>query len=263
MAFHRIVRPCPRHRSRFRPRPALAATALALTAALAAGGCSLVEERKTVTSDVTVMEAVTAVELKDTRSGSVIVTPGDGPGVTIHRTVRYSGDTVPRPGHRVSGGVLTFSDGCDHDTCTIDYELKVPAAATVKLESSSGDLKVTGVAAAELRSSSGDVKADRITGPLKVRTSSGSITGTALGGPAAEARSGSGDVRLGFEKAPRSAEAETSSGDVGLTVPGGPYRVEASTGSGDRDISVPTDPGVAARLTVKTSSGDLRIASAA
>ncbi|MER5930325.1 DUF4097 family beta strand repeat-containing protein [Streptomyces sp. NPDC002054] len=261
MALHRIARPCLRPRPRH--RPTLAATALALTVALAAGGCSLVEERKTTTADATVTEAVAAVELKDTRSGSVTVTPGDGPGVTIHRTVRYRGDSVPEPGQRVSGGVLTFSDGCDDDTCSIDYELTVPAAATVKLESSSGDLRVTGVAAADLRSSSGNVTADRIAGSLTVRTSSGSITGTALVGPDAKARSSSGEVRLGFAKAPRSAEAETSSGDVGLTVPGGPYRVEVSTDSGSRDISVPTDPAVASRLTVKTSSGDLRIASAA
>ncbi|MFC6983626.1 hypothetical protein [Streptomyces cirratus] len=95
-------------RSRALPaRPALALPALAATAALLLTGCSfgrLVEGgQKTATDDATVTEAVNAVEVTDGRHGSVEVTPGSGPGVTVHRTVHYRGDTRPRPVQQVTG----------------------------------------------------------------------------------------------------------------------------------------------------------------
>ncbi|MGW0754096.1 DUF4097 family beta strand repeat-containing protein [Streptomyces sp. NPDC002587] len=239
-------------------RPARTA-AVALGAGLLLAGCSFGDgPQKTATADATVTEAVTAVEVTGTRAGSVEVTAANGPGVTVRRTVHYRGDTVPTPGQRVTGGVLTFSDGCDA-TCFIDYRLEVPASATVRLESSSGRITVTGVAAAELTADSGEVRADRITGPLKARTSSGAITASGLAGPTAEIRSDSGDARLDFTRAPSSVLAETGSGDVTLDVPRAPYRLAVSTTSGARDITLPADPSAPSGLAVKTTSGDVRV----
>ncbi|WP_327361663.1 DUF4097 family beta strand repeat-containing protein [Streptomyces sp. NBC_01296] len=234
---------------------------VALAAGLLLSGCSLDDtEQKTETADTTVAEAVTAVEVKDARSGSIEVTPGTGPGVTVHRTVHYRGDTAPKPGQQVSGGVLTFTDGCS-DTCFIDYRLEVPASAAVTLESSSGNVTVAGVAAADLASSSGDVKVEGIAGPLKVRTSSGSVTATGLAGPTAEIHASSGDARLTFAKPPTSVTAKTSSGDVSLTVPQAPYEITTATASGKQE-TLPTTPKAPSHLSIQTSSGDIRIAGA-
>ncbi|MEV6729111.1 DUF4097 family beta strand repeat-containing protein [Streptomyces sp. NPDC051364] len=231
---------------------------VALAAGLLLSGCTFEDtEQKTATADATVAEAVTAVEVKDARRGSIEVTPGTGPGVTIHRTVHYRGDEAPKPAQRVSGGVLTFTEGCS-DACSIDYRLEVPASATVKLESSSGNVTVAGVAAADLASSSGDVKAEGIAGPLKVRTSSGSVTATGLAGPTADVRASSGDARLVFTKPPASATAETSSGDVTLTVPQAPYEITTATTSGNQD-TLPTTPKAPSHLSIHTTSGDIRI----
>ncbi|WP_330332594.1 DUF4097 domain-containing protein [Streptomyces sp. NBC_00536] len=246
---------------------ALPVTALAaLAAGLLVSGCSTdllggeQKTTKTAAADATVTEAVTSVEIKNARRGSIEVVPGNGPGAVVHRTVHYRGDTVPRPGQRVSGGALTFTDDCgDGDSCYVDYRLEVPAAAKVKLGSSSGAITVTGVAEAELAASSGDVRAERIAGALRVSTSSGEITGTALGGPSAEVHSSSGDARLDFTSAPASVKAEASSGNVTLRVPGGPYRVGVTTSSGSREVTVPTDAAAASRLSVETSSGDVKI----
>ncbi|MGW7434943.1 DUF4097 family beta strand repeat-containing protein [Streptomyces sp. NPDC054849] len=237
-------------------------------AALAAGllltGCSLTEgsvmdgPRKTATADATVAEAVTTVEVPDTRAGSIEVTPGAGPGVTVRRTVHYRADTVPTPGQQVSAGVLTFSNGCS-GSCSIDYRLEVPASATVKLESSSGRITVTGVAAAELKADSGEVRAERIAGPLKIRTSSGDVSATALFGSSTDVRSASGDARLDFTKVPSSVKAETSSGDVTVEVPPAPYRIDVSTSSGTKDVGPASDLAASSGLSVKTSSGDIRI----
>ncbi|MFD0266796.1 DUF4097 domain-containing protein [Streptomyces sp. NPDC127106] len=217
------------------------------------------EERLTVLSDdAEVSEAVTAVEVPDTRRGSVEVVPGTGPGVRIHRTVHYRGGAEPVPGRQLSQGRLVLTGGCS-GSCFTDWRLEVPATATVKLASSSGRITVTGVAAADLTSSSGDLRAEGVTGPLRVRTDSGSVTATGLTGTSADAVASSGDVRLEFAKGPGSVSAETSSGDVTLRLPAAPYRVEASTDSGRRDVSVPSDPAAPARLTARTSSGDVRI----
>ncbi|MFB6821543.1 DUF4097 domain-containing protein [Streptomyces virginiae] len=236
---------------------------IALGAGLLLAGCSFSGSLadgayRTATADATVPEAVTAVKLTGVRSGSIAVTPAAGPGVTIKRTVHYRGDTVPKTGQNVTGGVLTFGKDCSGD-CYVDYRLEIPAGATVDLESSSGDITVTGVAGAEVESDSGDVTADRIGGPLKVRTSSGGITATALAGPSAEVRSTSGDTHVDFTKAPSSVLAETTSGDVTLKAPRAPYAIEVSTDSGDRDITLPDAPSATSPLTVRTSSGDIRV----
>ncbi|QES56621.1 hypothetical protein DEJ51_22595 [Streptomyces venezuelae] len=244
-------------------RNALAALA-ALGAGLLLAGCSFPggafadDAYKTAAADATVTEAVKAVKVTGARSGSIDVTPGTGPGVTVHRTVHYRGDTVPATGQNVTAGVLTFSDSCTGN-CFIDYRLEVPAAATVELESSSGDITVTGVAGAEVKADSGTVTAGRIGGPLKVGTSSGGITATELSGPSAEIRTSSGNARLAFTKAPGSVLAETSSGDVTVEVPRAPYRIKVSTDSGDRDVTLPDDASAPSQLSVETSSGDIRI----
>lgn len=244
-------------------RPArTAAAACAVVGTLLLTGCSLTAHTmKTASADATVAEAVTAVEITGARHGSIEVTPGSGPGVAVHRTVHYRGDTAPRPEQHVSGGLLTFDTGCT-GSCYVDYRLEVPASATVKLESSSGRVTVTGVAAADVETSSGDVKVERIAGALKARTSSGDITGSALAGPGADIRSASGDARLTFATSPNSVAAETGSGNVTLTVPSAPYRVDVSTTSGDRRVALPTDPSADARLAVRTTSGDVSVSAA-
>ncbi|WP_327304581.1 DUF4097 family beta strand repeat-containing protein [Streptomyces sp. NBC_01298] len=242
-------------------------TAAALAAGLLLTGCSfsLVSrggDEKTASADATVAEAVTTVDVSDAGSGSIEVVAGTGPGVTVRRTVHYRGDTVPEPAQRISGGVLTLTNGNCSGRCSVDYRLEVPASATVRAGSSSGSVTVAGVAAADVTTSSGSVRADRIAGPLKVRTSSGSIAAEGLAGPGADARSESGDVRLAFAKAPASVAVKTGSGDAKVKVPSAPYALDVSTSSGDREITVPGDPSATARLAVRTSSGDIVISAA-
>ncbi|MFE2288253.1 DUF4097 family beta strand repeat-containing protein [Streptomyces sp. NPDC059443] len=244
-------------------RTAAASTAVALAAGLLLTGCSLsIGPQKSASSDATVSEAVTAVAVPDARSGDIKVTVGSGPGVVVHRTVHYRGDTKPEPAQQVSGGVLTLTNGDCSNQCSVDYRLEVPASAKVELHSDSGDITVTGVAAAGLESSSGEVKADGIAGPLKIRTSSGEITAGNLSGQAVEARSDSGAVTLAFAKAPASVAVESTSGSAKLKVPSAPYRVDVSTDSGARKITIPTDPSAPSHLSAKTTSGDIQISAA-
>ncbi|MFG2662771.1 DUF4097 domain-containing protein [Streptomyces sp. NPDC048387] len=240
------------------PSTRLAVTALG--AVLLLSGCALTGKGpvRTLDADAAVAEAVTAVDLTGARRGDVEVTPGSGPGVTVRRVVHYRAGAAPTPGQRVTDGVLTFSDGC-RDDCWTDYRLEVPATARVRVESSSGDITVKGVARAELTTSSGDIRAEGITGPVKARTESGRITATALEGSEAEFRATSGDAEAGFAKAPGSVSVTTSSGNISLTAPRAPYRLSATTASGDRDLGLADAPGAPARITLRTSSGDIRV----
>ncbi len=106
------------------------------------------------------------------------------------------------------------------------------------------------------------MRAEDISGPLKVETSSGSITGSGLSGPSAEIRSYSGATHLGFTKAPTSVTTDTGSGSMTLKVPDGPYKVAVSTTSGKRDVRVPNDPSARATITAKASSGTVEITAA-
>ncbi|MFJ9337816.1 DUF4097 family beta strand repeat-containing protein [Streptomyces sp. NPDC101733] len=245
------------------PSARLTRTVVGTTAAvtlLLLAGCGALPGRamKTSTSEATVTEAVTAVEITDARRGSVEVTPGSGAGVTVHRTVHYRGDTTPEPGRRVSDGTLSFTNGCGND-CWVDYRLVVPATVKVKIDGSSGDVSVTGVARAEVDTDSGDVRVERIAGPLKVRTSSGEIRAGALSDAGADIRTDSGDTTLDFAQVPRSVSVTSTAGDVDVTVPRAPYEVTASTTSGTRRIAVPTTPAAPSRLALKTTSGDVHV----
>ncbi|MCZ4122432.1 DUF4097 family beta strand repeat-containing protein [Streptomyces sp. H39-S7] len=236
----------------------LIVSALVLGAALT--GCDGVSfhgspEHKSV-DDAKVAGPVSAVEVGK-GSGDVRIRPGAGGGVTIHRTVRYHGDGKPTPGQKVENGTLTFTDGCDD--CSIDYELTVPAGASVKVSTGSGDVDVQGVASANLKTGSGDIDVSGVAGALTTWAGSGDLTGTGLGGADVSATASSGEIRLTFVKAPQKVAIKASSGDVTVHVPGGPYATDVSTGSGDEHVSVPADPSATARIQVRTGSGDVTL----
>ncbi|MCC3767174.1 DUF4097 family beta strand repeat-containing protein [Streptomyces sp. UNOC14_S4] len=234
--------------------PAVVATGLLLA------GCSDSGSVKSTTADAQVKEKVNSVEISGARRGTVVIKAGDGPEVSIHRTVHYRDDAEPKPTQHVSDGALTFTRGCDN--CYIDYELTVPASVQVKVSSSSGKVDVRGVAAADVKTSSGAVTVASIAGVLNVGTSSGSITGTGLSGPSAKIGTYSGDTKLDFTKAPGEVSTDSTSGSVRLKVPGGPYRVEVRGTSGKREINIPTDPSAKSALKFKATSGDIEVSAA-
>ncbi|MEY9926809.1 hypothetical protein ABH926_001431 [Catenulispora sp. GP43] len=247
--------------TRTSPGPArlLGAAAIASAAVLAASACQssakdAIDESgsmQQMTADASVSGHVTAVSIQDARHGSVRVRPGGDSGVTIHRTVYYHDSTKPTPGQSLSDGTLTFSNGCSD--CYIDYDLTVPASATISAGNSSGQIDVAGVASVDISTDSGPVTIDKVPGTVKVDSSSGTITGTSLGAGAATVHSSSGGIDLAFAQQPASVTTQSSSGGATLALPGGPYAVTVHTSSGGRTVSVPTGSGPA--ISVTTSSG--------
>ncbi|MCY0927539.1 hypothetical protein OTB20_15235 [Streptomyces sp. H27-H1] len=120
-------------------------------------------KKATTTATYTAAALAAGLLLTGCCFGSLV--SGGGPGKTA------SADTAV-------AGTVTAVEVADARSGSIEV---------VAAESSSGRVTVAGVAAAGLATSSGSVRADRIAGPLKVRTSAGSTSsgsrGITLPGP--------------------------------------------------------------------------------
>lgn len=214
-----------------------------------------------------------AVDLQvSTGSGHIRVIPGGGNQVQVHATIRanegisswFGGGGRLSPQEKVqrleqnppieqSGNNIRIGHIDDPDlknNISIDYDVTVPQATRVTASTGSGDQETRGVQ-----------------GPVDVRTGSGNLTVTSIGGEV-HASSGSGDIAINDTKA--GIRANTGSGNIHGNGIGG--SVEASTGSGDIRIQQTSAGNVRVRsgsgtvelrgingsLTVGTGSGDVR-----
>lgn len=171
-------------------------------------------------------------------------------------------------------------DNVRHD---VDLELVVPAGASVKLRTASGDCRASvSLDDLDVASASGDLSASTVQGSLRYRSASGDLEAGTVGG-SVEFKTASGDVRL--ERVggdvniqgvsgdvsltvdhPVAAKINTVSGDVRFGVAAGLFiDVDATTVSGDLASEISLDGGRggaaedALQLKVRTVSGDVRI----
>lgn len=250
---------------------------IALTAITASGcgvGVHFADYRHTTTlADAHIAGPVTNLQVNAV-DGHVVVKRGSGEGVTVHRVVRYQSGT-PHPGQQLTGGTLTFDNGCSR--CRVDYDLTVPASVRVRARTDTGRINVAGVASADAGSDSGSVTVRHVTGDVSARsdsgaltlqdvggtlsasTDSGSIRATELRSPTSTVTTDSGGVRLGFTQAPSNVRATTDSGSIRLALPGGPYDVHVRTDSGGQHVNVPTASTSSAKLYLHTDSGGVHV----
>ncbi|EAK8405781.1 DUF4097 domain-containing protein [Listeria monocytogenes] len=149
----------------------------------------------------------------------------------------------------------------------------------LEVNGGSGDVNVTGIKAKKLKIAidSGDIEltSGTVTDLAVLTTSSGDIDASTKGKVQAESNSGfielagitndvtaktsSGDIDVAFIKQVKNIAINTDSGEVELELPGDFKAIyEASSNSGS--IKVPTsDSNTDNRVTVKTSSGDIKI----
>jgi DUF4097 and DUF4098 domain-containing protein YvlB len=86
-------------------------------------------------------------------------------------------------------------------SASVDYIVRVPAGATVSLQSSNGEISITAVSGpVEMRTNNGTVEGHQLGGPVKARTNNGKVD--------VELAALTGDVTLG-----------TNNGEVSLTLP--------------------------------------------
>ncbi|MEQ1501150.1 MAG: DUF4097 family beta strand repeat-containing protein [Myxococcota bacterium] len=248
-----------------------------LASGLLASGCVVV--RHVDDASQSFGEPVTAVAA-DLGSGDLSVTVGavDQVTVAIHR--EWSGDE-PFVATYVEGGTLHLEVQCRPGqlTCRVDYDVVLPAAATIDAELGSGDVTIDGLSgrvAVETGSGdvtlrlvdgdviastgSGDLEVDGVTGSLDAETGSGDLVVTGADVSTVIASAGSGDIELHVDAVTDAIAVDTGSGDVLVVVPTAEYRLSTDTGSGDVSLDGITPSGNAeVSIDVSTGSGDIRI----
>jgi DUF4097 and DUF4098 domain-containing protein YvlB len=134
----------------------------------------------------------------------------------------------------------------------IDYEITMPARATVKTTTGSGALDVSNIGTLlTARTGSGDIYLHAVGGAPNVGTGSGSIRVEGVHG-AASLETGSGDIELS-QQAAGDIKAQSGSGSIRLRGVNGAVRV----GTGSGDIEVDGNPTAEWRL--NTHSGSIRL----
>lgn len=178
----------------------------------------------------------------ETQLGAILIKPGNANQVVV--TARAESDKTRvetvQNGNRIEVG-SSLHPGDDVQNGRVDYEVFVPADATVHLRSSSGPITADSLQGeVTLEGTAANIEARNMNrGHLVVQTLQGSITLNNIHATHVEVNSFSGDIRLNSVTGQMVKVGSTSgkiaySGDFGS---GGDYKF--TTNSGDIDALVP------------------------
>jgi DUF4097 and DUF4098 domain-containing protein YvlB len=164
-----------------------------------------------------------------------------------------------------SGGLLLRTAVAEVDVSSASGGVEAGAVAgRLIARLASGDLHADEAGTIDIVSASGDVRVSRVGGDAAVKTASGDVTLGSVGGDAA-VRTASGDLAISRLEGSR-LDAKTVSGDVRVgVVAGRRYSILLQSLSGDVRSDFPCcrdGGGPSGRLQVGTVSGDIRIAAA-
>lgn len=197
----------------------------------------------------------------DLDSGGITVTPGAQGKVGIARTLTWT-DARPAYKEEWQGNVLKISSRCDGRHCSADYKVQLPSSVQITATTEAGIIDTRAVAGAQqLKTVSGDIRVTGASGTLSATVESGNITADGLSATTASARTRSGNLNLGFVKAPARVTARAQSGNVSVTVPhnGQQYRVQADTGAGQKSVKVAQAASGQAAITAHSDAGNIDI----
>ena len=216
--------------------------------------------RRSDSETITFPAPIRAVDVK-LPAGGVRLSPSADGGATVRRETRWL-LTKPNVDERMDGGALQLHvTGSPLFSGIVEYELTVPADASVKVWTTSGTIHASGLGGEiEARSSAGGIYVGECGGPLRLRTTTGSVEGERLESTDVEVQSGAGGVDLTFVVAPERVEIETTAGSVGVVVPDDRYAVSTETSAGEATVDVTHDDTATRRITARTSGGSVRIA---
>ncbi|MFE1168566.1 DUF4097 domain-containing protein [Nocardiopsis sp. NPDC058789] len=216
-------------------------------------------------------DGVSALEIDNSTGGEVLLRGGTGDGVTVDRKLRGSPLSEPDEDIEAEGGTLEIDTECSglpfFSSCSVDYEVTVPAGTRVTLQTVSGrvavenlegDLSVETTSGAvdvteqvgvvEVETVSGEVALDGVEGSVEAHTVSGRITASGEGA-LLDVSSTSGTI-VTEDFGADEVRAESVSGSLELG--GGFTTLEATTTSGDVSLRT-ADP--FDLLSVETVSG--------
>jgi hypothetical protein len=148
----------------------------------------------------------------------------------LNMTQSRAGDKVvvkAEPHEHHSSGLLGNS------YAYIDFDVRVPSALLLEVDSGSGDAVISDIAALDYSSGSGDLKLDHATGAVSVKVGSGDVTASSVGSFALHS-SGSGDVHA-TDVSGDVQVGHVGSGDLSFGGVRGSVHID-SIGSGDLQV---------------------------
>jgi DUF4097 and DUF4098 domain-containing protein YvlB len=259
----------------------LAAPAALLTGlALGLGGCLInpgANYKETRVSEVAAA-AGSAVRV-ESRNGSISVRKAERSDVRISAELRATSAerlkaAVIRAERDASGTLVidtVWPDGGRQSSEGVTFNIELPEAAGVTLESSNGSLTVAGLRGeAKLTTSNGSIIAREHAGALRARTTNGSIDLLQVSGPIdAESSNGSAEVVLSDDNA-GPVRVDTYNGDVRITL-GAAFKGTLSARTSNGSVTMPAGATQASKTsasltlsegpasTVTTSNGSVTV----
>jgi Toastrack DUF4097 len=198
-----------------------------------------------------------------THSGDITVRAGSSGSVQIHGKI-FVGDHWLRgnregdvhaieqnPPIRQEGNSIRI-DYLNYHDISVDYEITVPADATIRTQSGSGDQIIEGTHGnVDVHTGSGDVKLANLTGEVRLQTGSGNIRAHEIAG-AIHGGAGSGDIEI-EETSQGDIDLHTGSGNINVRGVQGSFHAEA--GSGD----ITAEGTQSGTWEIHTGSGNVRV----
>ena len=198
-----------------------------------------------------------------THSGDITVRAGSSGSVLVRGKIfvgdrwfsgnRHSDvqEIEQHPPIRQDGNSIRI-DYVNYHDISVDYEITVPADATIRTRTGSGDQTIEGTHGnVDLQTGSGDVKLSNLTGEVRLQTGSGNLRARQISGPIKGA-AGSGDIEI-EEGGAGEVDLRTGSGNINVRGIQGGFHGEA--GSGD----ITAEGTQTAAWEIHTGSGNVRL----
>lgn len=183
----------------------------------------------------------------ETGNGQISVTGDDTDEISITARLRESDEGDASYSIRSDGAAIVVEGTCDGgwlDQCSVGFDVVVPAALAVELETDNGRVTVRD-----------------LEGRIEAETDNGEISGDGLGSPDVHVRSDNGRIELEFASSPEAVTATTDNGAVVIRIPddGDAHDVSTSTDNGSIDVDVRSDPASDRSITVETDNGSIDV----
>jgi hypothetical protein len=198
-----------------------------------------------------------------THSGDVTIRAGNSGTVQIHGKIfvgdrwlsgNRQGDVQEIEQHppiRQDGNSVHI-DYVNMRNISVDYEITVPAEATIRTHSGSGDETIEGTHGnAEIQTGSGDVKLRNLTGEIRLQTGSGDVRAHEISG-SVKGGAGSGDIEI---EENGSGEIDLHTGSGNITVRGIQGAFHGEAGSGD----ITAEGTQSGNWEIRTGSGNVHV----
>ncbi|MGH3301569.1 MAG: hypothetical protein ACRDOK_07780 [Streptosporangiaceae bacterium] len=237
------------------PRRIIALTAAAVAALIGLAGCGnprTVHDQKSFSFHESRLVIDTESDLR--------VVPGNGPRIDVQR---WLSGTPAEPGHSswtLAGATLHLFVDCTGLVfhCGSRFQVAVPPRVSVEVRSGDNNDTVSGLTGpVVIYGGAGQVQLSDTSGPLRISTNAGSITGTAIRSAVVRATASAGNVSFTFAAAPQRVDISSSNGDATARVPvaGHRYHVAMTSGTGTASSRVPDDPHSGNTLHVSSGNG--------